>query len=64
VIEILAQIAAPKFHTNIVLQNDKVVEASAPVRYMRGWTRRSVREYCQERGWKVSVVSETRRCER
>jgi hypothetical protein len=63
-IELLATIKAPKFHAGIVLQNDKVIEAAAPVRYMRGWTRKNVREYCQERGWQVSVVSETRRCER
>jgi hypothetical protein len=62
-IEILAAINAPKFHAGIVLWNDKVVEAAPIVKYMRGWSRKNVREYCKERGWQISIVSETRRCE-
>ena len=52
-IEILAAIKAPKFHAGIVLWNDKVVEAAPIVRYMRGWSRKNVREYCKERGWQI-----------
>jgi hypothetical protein len=29
------------------------------VRYMRGWSRYRVRDYCKRKGWKVSVVSQS-----
>jgi hypothetical protein len=34
----------------------KVVEAADIVRCMRGWPHDRVREYCQDRGWKVQIV--------
>jgi hypothetical protein len=65
VIEVLAQIAAktPKFNAGIVLWNDVVVEAAPIVGYMKKqrWTRDRVRDYCRERGWKVTVVWEIER---
>jgi hypothetical protein len=56
-IEILAAIDAPHFFAGIVLWNDVVVEAANIVKYMKGWTRARVRDYCVEKGWKVSVVT-------
>jgi hypothetical protein len=66
VIEILAQItsrAAPKFTAGLVLWDDIVVEAAPIIHFMkRGkWTRAMVREYCEAKGWTVSVVHEVRR---
>jgi hypothetical protein len=60
-IETLAEIDAPHFHCGIVLQDNRVVEAAPIVRYMRKWTRERVRDYCIQKGWKVSVVWEMRR---
>lgn len=57
--EILAVIDAPHFYAGIVLRNDRVIEAANVVRYMKGWARDKVREYCKRKGWSVSVVSET-----
>ena len=65
-IEILAQIRAPKprhFVAGLVLWDDVVVEAAPILNFMkRGtWTRASVREYCEAKGWTVSVIHEVRR---
>ena len=56
--ELLAVIDAPHFYAGIVLRRDRVVEAANIVRYMKGWTRDSVRSYCALRGWKVSVIEQ------
>jgi hypothetical protein len=57
VIEILAQIRADKFTAGIVLRDGVVTEAAPIVKYMKGWRRDSVRSYCKERHWEVSIVS-------
>jgi hypothetical protein len=57
--ELLASIEAPHFCAGIVLRKDRVVVAADIVRYMRGWSRARVRDYCADKGWQVSVVSET-----
>lgn len=54
--EILASIEAPHFLCGIVLRNDRVIEAAPIVKYMKGWSRARVRDYCQEKDWSVSVV--------
>jgi hypothetical protein len=54
----LAEIDAPHFNCGIVLQADRVIEAADIVRYMRGWTRQRVREYCAKKGWRISVIWE------
>lgn len=59
--ETLAVIDAPHFYAGIVLWDDKVTEAAHIVKYMRKWDRKKVREYCQSKGWKVSVVYEMER---
>lgn len=55
--EILASIDAPHFFAGIVLRNDKVIEAANIVRYMKGWSRDRVRDYCKQKDWKVKVVT-------
>lgn len=60
-IELTAQIKADKFTAAIVLHDNRVVEAAPIVKYMKGWKRSSVRSYCKERRWEISVVrSETK----
>lgn len=58
--ELLAAIDAPHFYAGIVVREDRVIEAADIVKYMRGWSRDRVREYCKRKGWKISVVQETR----
>ena len=62
-IETLATIDAPHFHAGIVLFDDVVVEAAPIVHYMKKgkWRRERVRNYCQQQGWKISVVHQIER---
>ena len=60
-IEILATIEAPGpkgFNAGVVLWDDRVIEAAPIVGYMKRkrWTRDQVRDYCEKKGWTVSVV--------
>jgi hypothetical protein len=63
-IEILAQViepasaTGPGFAAGIVLRSDWVVEAAPKLRFMKGWSRERVRNYCRAREWNVSVVEE------
>jgi hypothetical protein len=63
VIEILAQISSDHFTAGIVLWDDRVVETSPIIGYMKKgkWTRARVRDYCRDKGWKISVVHEMQR---
>lgn len=56
----LARIEAPHFVAGIVLKCGRVVIAADVVKYMGGWSRDKVRDYCQQKGWKVSVVKESK----
>lgn len=56
--ELLAQIKATHFTAGIVMTDDVVIEAAPIIKYMRGWTRAAVRNYCNKKRWKISVVSE------
>jgi len=60
-VEILASVDAPHFNAGIVLWNDRVVEAADIIRYMKGWPRDRVRDYCAKKNWHVSVVTRTER---
>lgn len=60
-VETLAQIDAPHFMAGIVLWDDRVVEAADIVKYMRGWNRYKVRTFCAAKGWKIRVVTESKR---
>lgn len=59
--ELLAVIDAPHFYAGVVLWDGKVTEAANIVKYMRGWDRNRVREFCAAKKWKISVVYETAR---
>jgi len=59
--EILAAINAPHFFAGIVLWNDRVVEAADIVKYMRGWHRARVRDYCRRKAWRITVVQRSER---
>ena len=59
--EILAVIDAPHFYAGIIMENDRVIEAADIVKYMRRWPRDRVRNYCEGKGWKVSVVHQLER---
>ena len=66
VIETLAQISTPggerkPFVAAILLWDDKVIEAAPILRFMKGWMRDNVRTHCAHKGWKVKVVTETKR---
>jgi len=54
----LAQIKAPHFTAGIVLEDDVVSVAAPIVKYMVGWHRNYVRDYCQKKRWKISVVKQ------
>ena len=51
----LAQVKAPHFVAGIVLENDIVTEAAPIVKYMHGWSRDKVRDYCKQKGWQIAV---------
>ena len=40
----------------LIFWGDEVVDASSAVRYMRGWSRVKVRDYCAKHGWKARVI--------
>lgn len=67
-IETLARIESDKpfFTCAIVLWDDVVVEAAPIVGYMKKqkWTRDRVRDYCKQRGWRISVIHQFARRER
>jgi hypothetical protein len=56
--ELLAQVSAPHFTAGIVLRNDRVTEAPRILRYMRGWSRDRVRDYCKNKAWAICVVKQ------
>jgi len=66
--EMLAQIDAPDtrerkgFNCGIILRDGIVVQAAPIVGYMRRerWTRKRVRDYCQQKGWSVRVICQNR----
>lgn len=54
----LAQIKAPHFTAGIVL-DDGIVTTTAPiVKYMKGWTRDRVRDYCHQKMWHIKIVNQ------
>lgn len=59
--ETLASIDAPHFVAGIVLWDDVVVEVSPIVKYMKGWSRKQVRQYCERKSWRIICVHELQR---
>jgi len=64
-IEILACIEgdAPRFIAGIVLWDDRVVEAAPIIGFMkkRKWSRDQVRDYCERKGLRISIVHQMKR---
>jgi hypothetical protein len=54
--EQLAQIYATHFTAGIVLDDDVVIEAAPIVRYMKGWKRATVADYCRVKRWGFLVI--------
>jgi hypothetical protein len=56
----IAQITAPHFCAGISFDSAEcVVEAAPIVRYMIGWSRQRVRDYCRSKNWSAKVVTRT-----
>ncbi len=55
---VLAAIDAPHFYAGIILEQDVVIQAAPIVKYMRGWSRDRVRDYCRQKRWTVQIVRE------
>jgi hypothetical protein len=47
------------FYGGLVLRDERVSEAADVIKYMRGWSRDRVREYCRQRRWRAFVISWT-----
>ena len=52
--ETLIVIDAPHFYAGVVLQDGRVVRFAPIVKYMRGWSRQQVLDYCRRKHWQVS----------
>jgi hypothetical protein len=52
----IAVIDAPAFYAGVVLHDDTVIRAAPIIKYMIGWPRARVLEYCVKRGWHLAVV--------
>ncbi len=49
----------PDFNCAIILHDDRVSVTPDAFEYIRDWSCDRVRDFCQERGWTVSVVTES-----
>jgi len=47
------QISSDRFIAGVEFERDKVVRAAPIVKYMRGWSRKRVLDYCDKKGWKT-----------
>jgi hypothetical protein len=56
-----ARITAPDFMVGIILWNDKVVQVSAKIDYMRGWSERRVLAHCARKGYWVETIGRERK---
>jgi len=57
--ETLMQITAPHFCAGLETRSSVVMRAAPIIKYMKGWTTGKVREYCQEKSWKLALLSVT-----
>ena len=54
----LAQITAPHFVAGIVLDDGTVTTAAPIVKYMIGWNRDRVRDYCHQKAWHIRIIQQ------
>ena len=59
--EQLLSIDAPHFCCGLVLVDDRAIRAAPIVRYMVGWPRSRIEQYCRARNWRVELVDVNRR---
>jgi hypothetical protein len=52
----LVQIQAEHFCAGLVLENEICVDAAPIIKYMLGWNRERIRNYCRKKGWRAIVV--------
>ena len=48
----MIRIDAPHFCAAVVLDSDIVVRAAPILKYMLGWSRWRVADYCRNKGWR------------
>ncbi len=53
----LAQITAPHFVAGIILANDYVIETAPILKYMNGWPKTKVWNYCRRKKWRIKIVA-------
>ncbi|CAB4197700.1 hypothetical protein UFOVP1323_42 [uncultured Caudovirales phage] len=52
----LIQVVAPHMVAGIELRNDIVFKTAPILKYMRGWTKAQVTDYCGRKGWQYNAV--------
>lgn len=59
----MLRIRAPSFVAGLVLstpgEHEIVTEAAPILKYMRGWSKERVEQYCQQRRWTLEAIEET-----
>ena len=63
VTETFAQLIGTSGSCAVIFWGDEVVDAAPIVKFMKGWSRVKVRDYCAQHGWKARVVYQ-KECER
>ena len=56
---ILLRLTLSSAIAGVELAGGRVVRAAPVIRYMLGWSVRRVQDYCQRRGWRWQLVSES-----
>ena len=52
----LLQITAPYFVAGLVIEEGSVKKVAPIIKYMRGYTIKRVRMYCERKGWTITLV--------
>lgn len=56
----LVRVVAPHFVAGFVVEDGHVVETAPIIRYMHRWTADRAREYIKRKGWRATIIKETR----
>jgi len=52
----LLQIISNHFCAGIEFKDFEVIRCAPILKYMRGWRLHKVKNYCESKGWKVTVI--------
>ena len=52
----LVQITSSYFCAGIILENGICIEAAPIVKYMKGWDRPKIRDYCKYKKWSAKII--------